>query len=172
MQTVLGLVEDHRMRALLVRTVANALSVLMFEDRHDPVVMPFTADAGGLSFDSFPHKAAGVVAADCPFVIGEDAQVDPVQAKWPKGLFKDKVDRFTTNAAPEMAFMKETDGQPGATVVRIEVVQTRFADKRAVSFDHPSVGMLLQGAKPAVCLTLAQRRQAVRDAAIHPDDLG
>ena len=133
--------------------------------------MPSIADTGGFPLDPFADKAAGFIAADGPVVVGENAQIDPVQAKAAEGLFKDQIDGLATDAPSEVAFVEKTDGQPRATVVRIEMVQTRFADQRAVSFDHPSVGMFQQGAEPAVCLTLANHGLAVSNTTVHPDNL-
>lgn len=153
-------------------TAADPFAVLMRKDRHDPVVMPGVAHAGGLPLDPFADKTADFIAADGPMVVSENPQVDAVQTEGTEGLFKQQIDRFAADTLPEVAVVEETNGQPRATVVRIKTVQACLADQRAIRFDHPGVGMFQQGTEPAVRLTFAKLGLALGNAAVHPDDLG
>ena len=50
----------------------------MFEDAHDPVVMPFSVDERRLPLRTFMAETAGAIASDGPLNTGKNAKVVPV----------------------------------------------------------------------------------------------
>ena len=69
---------------------------------HDYVIMPFVAHTGGLALATFLNKAAGQVAPDCPRVVGDHAQADPMQLQSLEAIAQHKADDIAPEAYPEL----------------------------------------------------------------------
>jgi len=95
--------------------------MLFSQNCHDPVIVPCTINADRFRFGTFVGESAGAVATDSAHVVGQNAQVDPLQSHDAEGVIEREFHGSTPDAVAQMRFTK----------------QIRWPDGR---FGHPGPG--------------------------------
>ena len=99
--------------------------------------MPLVADSYGLALSAFLDETAPPIAADCPLIEGEDAQVDAVKAKVSERVSQYREGDVLSEPATEERAVEDTDGVSSAAVMLVETMEASRADESFVPVDCP-----------------------------------
>lgn len=133
--------------------------------------MALTVDQGRFAFAALDDESAVSVGLDGAVVVRQNAGGDTVESEMTEGVVQHQFDGLAAKALSEKLRVADTDGETGALVASIEVVETDLADRSVLVLDDPGVWMPLQRAIPRFGIG-SGRLWSLAVSAVHPSDLG
>ena len=135
--------------------------------------MAGAVDQGRLALATLDDEAAALVAADRPDVVGEHAQIDPVQPEHVEGMGEDETHRLATEPDPEPSGIIKADRQTRPAVMLVQPIEARLAEQPPLMLDDPGMRVRAQRVEPALDRLRRQRRERAGGiAAEHAHDPG